>query len=104
MYRSTCGMRGTSKQRRFVVAMEVEQTALDDLLDFEATLFDAELLADEQEDTTPDDSALAGGYRASLQLEPRPYQNEAIERWSEHDGQGVVVLPKIGRASCRERV
>jgi superfamily II DNA or RNA helicase len=32
-------------------------------------------------------------FRATLQLEPRPYQQEAINRWREGGRRGVVVLP-----------
>jgi superfamily II DNA or RNA helicase len=86
-------MKGTNGQRKFVVPMEVEQATLDDLLDEEATLLDAALVEDAQDEPVVDDDAIAGGYRASLRCEPRPYQTEAIAQWLQHNGQGVIVLP-----------
>ena len=69
-------------------------------LDFEAwfaeldeqDLLSATLLADEPDDLALD-SLFDGGYKAKLQFEPRPYQDEAIAAWTEADGRGVVVLP-----------
>lgn len=84
-------------QRTFIVPMEVEQTALDDLLaeleDNPDALLGAELIADEGDDPAVEDEALAGGYRTSLKFEPRPYQAEAIASWLGHDGRGVIILP-----------
>ncbi len=82
------------KQRRTVVPMEVEQHELDDLLDEYAdeALFDT-ALSDDLDNSTFDESRFAGGYRAKLVFEPRSYQSEAIARWVDHDGRGVVVLP-----------
>lgn len=86
-----------SKQHKFIVPMEVDQHDLDELLtefeDSASDLLTAEL-AEEQIDVLPgDEQAVAGGYRARLSLEPRPYQTEAIERWTANDGRGVIVLP-----------
>jgi superfamily II DNA or RNA helicase len=86
-----------SKPRKFVVPMEVDQHDLDEMLaeveDSAGDLLTAEL-ADEQLDlSAADEQTVAGGYRARLIFEPRPYQTEAIERWTEHEGRGVVVLP-----------
>jgi superfamily II DNA or RNA helicase len=39
------------------------------------------------------DSELAGGYRTRLAVEPRPYQQEALDAWLGAGAQGVVVLP-----------
>jgi len=86
-----------TKPRKFIVPMEVEQTALDDLLaaleDEPETLLEAGLVADERDESFVEDDALAGGYRAKLAFEPRPYQTEAIESWLRHEGRGVVILP-----------
>lgn len=83
--------------RTFVVPMEVEQTALDDLLaayeDDPEALLGAELIADERDEPPVEDDLLAGGYRPKLQFEPRSYQAEAISSWLDHDGRGVVILP-----------
>jgi superfamily II DNA or RNA helicase len=86
-------MKSASKQRRFIVPMEVEQTSIEDLLDAEPDLLDATLQEDELDDCPIDNQALAGGYRTSLHFEPRSYQTEAIQQWLQHDGRGVVVLP-----------
>lgn len=87
----------STKQRKFIVPVEVEQTSLEDLLaeieDNPDALLGAELLADERDEPPLEDDALAGGYRAKLQLEPRPYQSESIESWLKHDGRGVIILP-----------
>lgn len=88
---------GKSKPHKFIVPMEVDQHDLDELLaefeDSASDLLTAELV-DEQIDILPSDElAVAGGYRANLVLEPRPYQTEAIERWTANDGRGVIVLP-----------
>jgi superfamily II DNA or RNA helicase len=78
--------------------MEVEQRELDELWDG----FDDEEPSDILEATLPgetddrlavDQSALAGDFRAKLVFAPRPYQTAALERWIEHDGRGLVVLP-----------
>ncbi|WP_029214665.1 DEAD/DEAH box helicase [Kallotenue papyrolyticum] len=85
-----------AKPRRFWVPMEVEQTALDDLLDALEEAPDALLdatLHSAAPDDAPADEALQGGYRARCAFEPRPYQQAALERWLAHDGRGVVVLP-----------
>lgn len=86
-----------ARPRKFWVPMEVEQTALDDVLatfeDEPESLLAAELLADDGDESPLDDDALQGGYRARLALEPRSYQREAIERWLQHEGRGVIVLP-----------
>ncbi|HEY1012694.1 MAG TPA: DEAD/DEAH box helicase [Herpetosiphonaceae bacterium] len=72
--------------------MELEEllASLEDL-----DLLDAALLADEDEedDELPADAALAGGFRATLQFPPRPYQEEALAAWKAAGGRGVVVLP-----------
>jgi superfamily II DNA or RNA helicase len=94
-------MPNASKQRKFIVPMEVEQMMLDDLLadgypqgeDDPDALLGAALLSEEADEPCVEDDALAGGYRPKLQFEPRPYQAEAIEGWLNHDGRGVVVLP-----------
>jgi len=90
-------MRSASRQRKFIVPMEVEQSMLDDLLaeleDNPDALLGAALLDETGEEPTVEDDALAGGYRPKLQFEPRPYQAEAIESWLNHEGRGVVVLP-----------
>lgn len=82
------------KQRRTVVPMEVEQHELDDLL---AEYADEEIfgtaLQDDDAEPTLDDSRFAGGFRAKLVLEPRSYQQDAIDRWVENEGRGLVVLP-----------
>jgi superfamily II DNA or RNA helicase len=87
-------MARTKKPRRTVVPMEVEQHELDDLLEEygDESFFDTALNDDDLEPSL-DDSRFAGGYRAKLVFEPRSYQQEAIARWVEHDGRGVVVLP-----------
>ena len=88
---------GTNKPRKFVVPMEVEQHDLDELLeeleDATSDLLTAELADDQPDDGAVDEHILSGGYRARLVFEPRSYQTEAITRWAEHDGRGVVVLP-----------
>jgi superfamily II DNA or RNA helicase len=90
-------MRSASKQRKFIVPMEVEQAMLDDLLaeleDNPDALLGATLLGEESDEPCVEEDVLAGGYRPKLQFEPRPYQAEAIESWLKHDGRGVVVLP-----------
>lgn len=90
-------MRSASKQRKFIVPMEVEQSMLDDLLaeleDNPDALLGAALLDEAGDEPAVEDDALAGGYRPKLQFEPRPYQAEAIESWLNHEGRGVVVLP-----------
>ncbi|HEY0739434.1 MAG TPA: DEAD/DEAH box helicase [Herpetosiphonaceae bacterium] len=90
-------MRSASRQRKFIVPMEVEQAMLDDLLaeleDNPDALLGAALLDEAGDEPTVEDDALAGGYRPKLQFEPRPYQAEAIESWLKHEGRGVVVLP-----------
>src|SRR3712207_1003595 len=90
-------MASTSKRRKFIVPMEVEQGELDDLLDNLEDATDDLLLAtlpdDPAADVEADERQLAGGFRAKLKLEPRSYQQEAITRWVDHDGRGVVVLP-----------
>jgi superfamily II DNA or RNA helicase len=80
--------------------MEVEQTALDDLLtayeDNPAALLEAALADDMEEPIAlsfAEDEALAGGYRPKIGFEPRTYQSEAIESWLQHDGRGVIILP-----------
>lgn len=92
--------RRRNSQRTFIVPMEVEQTALDDLLaqieDDPDALLGAELIADEGDEPAAlaiEDEALAGGYRAKPQFEPRIYQSEAIESWLNQDGRGVIILP-----------
>lgn len=83
-------------KRTFVVPMEVEQTALDDLLAAYEDNPDALLhasLEDDRDDAPIEDDALAGGYRPSLTFEPRSYQSEAIESWTRGDGRGVIILP-----------
>ncbi len=87
-------------ERTFVVPMEVEQTALDDLLaafeDDPNALLEAALL-EERDDLAglgpPEDEALRGGYRPKLQFEPRTYQAEALDSWIRHTGRGVIILP-----------
>lgn len=90
-------MRSASRQRKFIVPMEVEQAMLDDLLaeleDNPDALLGAALLDEAGDEPSVEDDALAGGYRPKLQFEPRPYQSEAIESWLNHEGRGVVVLP-----------
>lgn len=90
-------MRSASRQRKFIVPMEVEQGLLDDLLaeleDNPDALLGAALLDETGDEPAVEDDALAGGYRPRLQFEPRPYQAEAIESWLNHEGRGVVVLP-----------
>ena len=94
-------MPNASKQRKFIVPMEVEQTMLDDLLadgyplgeDDPDALLGATLLSEEADEPCVEEDALAGGYRPKLQFEPRSDQVEAIESWLKHDGRGVVVLP-----------
>ncbi|HEY0605487.1 MAG TPA: DEAD/DEAH box helicase family protein, partial [Herpetosiphonaceae bacterium] len=90
-------MRSASRQRKFIVPMEVEQAMLDDLLaeleDNPDALLGAALLDEAGDEPAVEDDALAGGYRPKLQFEPRPYQAEAIESWLNHEGRGVVVLP-----------
>lgn len=90
-------MRSASRQRKFIVPMEVEQSMLDDLLaeleDNPDALLGAALLDETGDEPAVEDDALAGGYRPKLQFEPRPYQAEAIESWLNHEGRGVVVLP-----------
>jgi superfamily II DNA or RNA helicase len=85
------------RQRKFVVPMEVEQGSFEDAWDLDADdtsdLLEATLAEYETEERTFDAPALAGDFRAKLSLEPRPYQQAALERWVEHDGRGVVVLP-----------
>src|SRR3712207_1490358 len=87
----------STKPRKFVVPMEVEQTALDDLLaayeDAPEALLEAVLEAEERDEPPVEDDALAGGYRPKLAFEPRTYQAEAIESWLHHDGRGVIILP-----------
>ncbi len=90
-------MAAAKKPRRFIVPMEVEQRELDDLLEVYAAegddLLDASLPVDAAEEPSHDDESLLGDFRAKLVFEPRPYQTEAIERWIEHAGRGVIVLP-----------
>ena len=90
-------MRSASRQRKFIVPMEVEQSMLDDLLaeleDNPDALLGAALLDETGDEPAVEDDVLAGGYRPKLQFEPRPYQAEAIESWLNHEGRGVVVLP-----------
>ncbi len=77
--------------------MEVEQRELDEnwgLEDDESSDLLAAALPEDEGDPSPGDTRdLAGDFRAKLVLEPRPYQREALDRWIEHDGRGVVVLP-----------
>jgi superfamily II DNA or RNA helicase len=90
-------MASSKRPRRFVVPMEVEQGEFEALLEtYEEETND--LLAAELPEEEPDEpdglaQVAAGGYRARLVLEPRSYQQEALTRWIEHDGRGVVVLP-----------
>src|SRR5688500_16972029 len=83
--------------RRFVVPMEVEQHELDGLLDDTgdsiASLLTATLPEEALDEEAYDYQKLAGGYRAKLSLTPRSYQLDALQRWVDHDGRGVVVLP-----------
>ncbi len=85
------------KQRKFIVPMEVEQASFEDAWDLDADdtsdLLEAALAENETEDRTFDALSLGGDFRAKLSLEPRPYQLAALDRWVEHDGRGVVVLP-----------
>lgn len=75
---------------------DAEQSSLDELL---SEIGDERLLtaALEEDDAAAEiaaeDDALAGGYHPRLDLEPRPYQTEAIASWLGHDGRGVIVLP-----------
>lgn len=88
---------GTSKPHKFIVPMEVDQHDLDELLaefeDSASDLLTAELAEEQIDVLASDEQAVAGGYRARLVFEPRPYQTEAIERWTANDGRGVIVLP-----------
>ena len=97
MSKSHSGTATTKKQRKFVVPMEVEQGELDDLLAmFEpgsGDLLAAALSDDPGEVPEVDERRLAGGFRAKLRFEARPYQQDALNRWLAHDGRGVVVLP-----------
>ena len=90
-------MASARKPRKFIVPMEVEQREIDELWDLEdgddGDLLTATLSDDPPGELALDDRALAGDFRAKLVLEPRPYQTAAIDRWVEHDGRGVVVLP-----------
>ena len=91
-------MASASKRPKWVVPVEVEQGAIEDLLtnleNDTATLFDAALDEERDErDLIVADEALQGGYRPSPAFEPRSYQTASIEQWMEHDGRGVVVLP-----------
>jgi superfamily II DNA or RNA helicase len=76
-------------------AISPDQMALEEwLLTLEETdVLDAVLLADSEDDETPADTALSGGYRAKLAFEPRSYQEAGLAAWVEADGRGVVVLP-----------
>src|SRR3712207_6500925 len=91
------GVMSASRQRKFVIPMEVEQGSFEDAWDLDADdssdLLDASLAEDADEARSFDDPALAGDFRAKLALEPRPYQQAALERWTDHHGRGVVVLP-----------
>jgi superfamily II DNA or RNA helicase len=91
-------MASASKRPKWIVPVEVEQSAIEDLLtgleEDTVTLFDAELDDERDErDLIVMDEALQGGYRPSPTFEPRSYQTASIEQWLEHDGRGVVVLP-----------
>ena len=62
----------------------------------EFQLLDATLHSDDEDADAaeqPDEAAFAGGFRAKLAFEPRPYQAEAMAAWEQAAGRGVVVLP-----------
>lgn len=64
----------------------------DGLLD--ATLDDGRAGREELAMSAPaDDAELGGGFRPSLALTPRPYQDDALAAWLAAEGRGVVVLP-----------
>ncbi len=90
-------MASARKPRRFVVPMEVEQQEMDELWDLQddaaSDLLAATLPHEDLAETVVDEGTLAGNFRARLVFEPRPYQVAALERWIEHDGRGLVVLP-----------
>jgi superfamily II DNA or RNA helicase len=67
--------------------MEVEQGEFDSLWDSEDESADVVAAIIEEAGEPERDE------RAKLRLEPRPYQHAALERWIDHDGRGVVVLP-----------
>jgi superfamily II DNA or RNA helicase len=78
-------MRQRELEELFVELEEDADGLLDATLDDERAPEPLPILADEGE--------LAGGFRAKLAFEPRPYQADALASWLAADGRGVVVLP-----------
>lgn len=74
-------------------ATQAEQPAQEEWLLDEASLLDASLLDEPDEDLPEVDASLQGGFKAKLQFAPRPYQTEAVAAWTANEGRGVIVLP-----------